>query len=146
CILPHGRMHGRESRTQVAPQSAAMVVPGPETGRSGEPSGTQSDLVGQMACAVWRAGDRRLAQPLAPAADPAPRVGERDGAAHRADAQTAAQSPGGFDWSPSDSPRVEAVDAASPPALGRHDLSSVAASWAEYSAVPEPCSLLPSPD
>src|SRR5262245_13596025 len=67
CILPQGRMHGRESRTQVAPQSGAMAVPGPEAGCSSKTFGPQSDLGGEVAYAVWRAGDRGLAQPLAPA-------------------------------------------------------------------------------
>src|SRR5262245_17902426 len=121
CILPHGRMHGRESRTQVAPQGAALVVPGPETRRSSKTSGTQSDLVGKMACSICRARDRRLAQPRTPAAYPAPRLGEREGTLDRTDAQTIAQSASGVDWRPSDSPRGEAADAASPSALGRYD-------------------------
>src|SRR5215813_619543 len=142
CILPHGRMHGRESRTQIAPQGAALVVPGSETGRSSKTSGTQSDVVGKMACSICRARDRRLAQPSTPAAYPAPRLGERDGRLDRADAQTAAQSASGLDWRPSDSPRVEAADATSPSALGRYDLPSIAANRAERAPTPAPGNLL----
>src|SRR5215813_10174973 len=146
CILPYGRMHGRENGTQVAPESDTVAEFGAETRRSVEADRTKSDMVVEVAHTIWRGGHPRIAWPVAQVAYASPRVGERDEALDRADPQAAGDCASRLDRSARDSRRTEATDAASPLALGSHDLSGVAASGRGCLPVSLRGDLLPGPD